>query len=124
MTGSLRNCWEYTPEEVWNTLAAFGPDDLFTKLFEAADDYLSPQTPEPIMEQILNEPAKAREAFLAIKDTDFASETDIAEFLEIVNGIVFDCDIAGFPDLYAFLIRALPNLPPASRLLRLSQSSA
>ena len=106
MTGSLRNCWEFTPSEVWEALGAFGPDDLFAKLFEAVDDYLSPQTPEPILEQILNDPAKAREAYLAIKGTDFASETDIAKFLETVHGIATDCDIPGLADRYANLTRA------------------
>jgi hypothetical protein len=82
------------------------PVDLFTKLFEFVDDYLSLQTPDTLLEHILNDPVKAHEAFLAIKGTDFAGETGIADFLEDAHGVVADYDIPGYADFYAGLVRA------------------
>src|SRR5208283_4772416 len=107
MTGSLRQAWIYTPADIWEQLAAHAsaPPDLFSDLFMAVDDYLSVATLEPQLEQIRNDPIKARPSFVALKGTDFASEFGIVEFLEAVHEVIADYELAGYEDLFKRLLR-------------------
>ena len=111
MTGNLRNAWCYTPADLWEPLAAYtgkdlagnavtAPNDLFSDLFAMADDFLGVATAESQLEEIRNEPATARVRFLAIKGTDFASESDIVFCLEAARDVIADYEIIGFEDCY------------------------
>jgi hypothetical protein len=52
------------------------------------------------MEEARNNPDKARQRFVSLRGTDFASESDIVHFLEEANGVIADYDIPGLEDLY------------------------
>jgi len=116
MTGSFRKAWAYTPADLWELLAAHtgkalsgtdvaAPDDLFSDLFAAADDYFGVSTPETVFEECRNDPVAARFRFLAIKGTDFASESDIVFFLEAARDVIADYEVPGFEDCYKRLLR-------------------
>jgi len=111
MSGSLRHAWEYLAAELWEPLADYSakdtaaPPDLFSDLFAAADEFLSPRPTDSELEEARNNPEKARQRFLALKGTDFASESAIVRFLEEAHGVVADYEITGFEDLYRRLLR-------------------
>ncbi|MFA4917722.1 MAG: hypothetical protein WC581_00565 [Thermodesulfovibrionales bacterium] len=107
MTGSLRNHWEYTPEEIWEPLAAHNsaPPDLFNNLYEAAEDFLALPTPEPLFEEIQNDAVKAHTAFSALSGSDFRDETAIVEFLETAYEVIVDYDVPGNPEIFKQLLR-------------------
>ncbi|OGQ81219.1 MAG: hypothetical protein A3F90_13800 [Deltaproteobacteria bacterium RIFCSPLOWO2_12_FULL_60_19] len=111
MSGSLRHAWDYLSAELWEPLASFStrdtaaPPDLFSDLFAAADEFLSPHPTDMELEEARNDPEKARERFLALKGTDFANESAIVHFLEEVRDIIVDYEIPGFEDLYKRLLR-------------------
>ena len=111
MSGSLRHAWEYLAAELWEPLANYSakdtaaPPDLFSDLFAAADEFLSPRPTDSELEEARNNPEKARQRFLALKGTDFASESAIVRFLEEAHGVVADYEITGFEDLYRRLLR-------------------
>ena len=109
MNGNLRHVWIYTATDLWEPLTAFSnaPPDLFSDLYEAVDDYLAVSTLEPQFEAIRNDPVIARESFLALNGTDFASESDIVNFLDEARDDIADYDIAGYEELYKRLLRAL-----------------
>jgi hypothetical protein len=94
MSGSLSNVWEYLAVELWEPLAedpgtdVIAPPDLFIDLFIAADEFLSPPTTEAELEEVHNDPEKARQRFLALSGTDFASESAIVHFLEQARAII------------------------------------
>jgi hypothetical protein len=52
-----------------------------------------------------NDPEKAERRFLALKGTDFASESDIVQFLELAHDVIAEYDIPGYVDLFERLIR-------------------
>jgi hypothetical protein len=111
MTGSLRGVWDYLSAEVWEPLAdrpqgAAAPPDLFTDLFAVADDYLSPGPTQTELEEARNDPGIARQYFLSLSGTDFASESDIVEFLEEADDVIADYEIPGFDDTYKRLLRS------------------
>lgn len=107
MSGGLRHTWEHFVPELWILLAEFdaSPPDLFSDLFVAADDFLSPRPTVSELEETRNDPYKARLRFLALKGTDFASESDIVLFLEEAQEVIADYEIPGFEDLYQRLVR-------------------
>ena len=111
MSGSLRHAWEYLAAELWEPLAdysateAAAPPDLFSDFFAAADEFLSPRPTETEVEEVRNDPDKARQRFLALKGTDFASEFAIVQFLEQACDVIADYEIPGFEDLYRRLLR-------------------
>ncbi|MCI0400762.1 MAG: hypothetical protein L0Z68_05620 [Gammaproteobacteria bacterium] len=111
MSGSLRHTWEYLAAELWEPLAdysardAAAPPDLFSDLFAAADEFLSPRPTDTELEQARNEPDKARQRFLALKGSDFASESALVHFLEAGQAVIADYEIPGFEDLYRRLLR-------------------
>ena len=111
MSGSLRHAWEYLAVELWEPLAdysvkdAAAPPDLFSDLFMAADEYLSPHPTDTELEEARNSPGKARLRFLALKGTDFASESAIVIFLEAARDVIADYEIAGYEDFYQRLLR-------------------
>ena len=118
MTGSFRKAWAYTPADLWEPLASHtgkalsgkdvaAPDDLFSDLFAVADDYFGVSTPETVFEECRNDPVAARFRFLAIKGTDFASESDIVFFLEAARDVIADYEIPGFEDCYKRLLRGV-----------------
>jgi hypothetical protein len=109
MNGSLRHTWIYLPADLWEPLAAYStaPEDLFSDLYEAVDDYLSVATPKLQFEAIRNDTAIARDSFLALKGTDFASESDIVNFLDEARDVIADYDITGYEELYKRLLRDL-----------------
>lgn len=109
MTGSLRHAWEYTVADLWEPLAAHSnaPPDLFSDLYKAVDDYLAVATPEPQFAAIRNDPAMARESFLALKGTDFVSESATVNFLDEARDVIADYDIPGYEELYKRLLRDL-----------------
>jgi hypothetical protein len=111
MTGSLRQAWIYTPADLWEPLAAYStkdvsaPPDLFSDLFMAVDDSLAVATPEAQLEQIRNDPNQARASFLALKGTDFASESAIVEFLEAAHEVITDYDLPSYEEFFKRLLR-------------------
>src|SRR5262245_10055550 len=112
MTGNLRQAWDYFGQEVWEPLAdrpiqdAVPPPDLFSDLFALADDYLAPGPTATELEEARNDPEIARQYFLTLRGTDFASESDIVQFLEEADTVIRDYDIPGFDDTYKRLLRA------------------
>jgi hypothetical protein len=113
MTGNLRQAWEFLPAELWTPLANFSandssaPPDLFSDLYATADDFLSPPPTATELEDARNDPTKARQLFLALKGTDFTSESDIVLFLEQAHEVIADYELAGLEDLYFRLLRAV-----------------
>jgi hypothetical protein len=111
MSGNLRQTWEYLTVDVWEPLACYSardaaaPPDLFSDLFETADDFLSPHPTDAELEEARNNPDKARQRFLALKGTDFTSESTIVYFLEEVNKVIADYEITGYEDFYRRLLR-------------------
>ena len=80
------------------------PPDLFGDLFDAMDEFLTLPTSEAVLEEIRNDSDKAREAFLALKGSDFANETAIVEFLEEAYPIIDDYDINGYAEYFKLLL--------------------
>lgn len=111
MSGSLHIAWEHLPSELWEPLAdhsakdGVAPPDLFGNLFAAAEDYLSPSPSDAELEEIRNDPIKARQRFLSLKGTDFTSESDIVLFLEDVYTLIDDYEVPSLTDLYQRLLR-------------------
>jgi hypothetical protein len=111
VSGSLRNSWTYFVSELWVPLAeysaydAVAPPDLFSDLFVAADEYLSPRPTRAELEEARNNTDKARQRFLALTGTDFTSESDIVLFLEESNNVISDYEILGFESTYKRLLR-------------------
>ena len=111
MSGSLRQVWDYLVTDLWVPLAdystrdATAPLDLFSNLFETADEFISPHPTDMELEEVRNEPEKASQRFLALKGTDFASESAIVLFLEEVNKVITDYEITGYEDFYRRLLR-------------------
>jgi hypothetical protein len=107
MTGNLRGAWEYMGAELWEPLASHdsAPSDLFSDLFAAADEFLSPRPPDSELEEARNDPDKARQQFLALMGSDFASESSLVRFLEESRSVIADYDIPGYEDLYRRLLR-------------------
>ena len=110
MSGSLRHAWDYLPMELWGPLADYSakdtaaPPDLFSDLFATADEFLSPRPTDSELEEVRNIPDKARQRFLALKGTDFASESAIVHFLEEAHEVIADYEIPGFKDFYRRLL--------------------
>ena len=113
MSGSLSHAWEYLKAELWEPLAdysvkdAAAPLDLFSDLFAEANEHLAvPQDEKgPRFLAIRNDAATAREEFLVLRGTDFASESAIVHFLEESQAVIADYEIPGFEDLYRRLMR-------------------
>ena len=110
MSGSLRYAWDYFAVELWEPLAAFSaqdasaPTDLFGDLVAAADEYLSPRLTTMELEEARNNPERAQQRFLALKGTDFASESATVYFLEEAHDVIADYEVPGFEDFYRRLI--------------------
>jgi hypothetical protein len=113
MSGNLRDTWEYLGVQLWEPLADYcgkdanAPPDLFSDLFAAADEFLSPRATDSELEEARNDPNKARQRFLTLRGTDFASESAIVHFLEEADTIITDYEIPGFEDLYQRLLRQI-----------------
>jgi len=113
MSGSLRHAWQYLAAELWEPLAdysakdAAAPPDMFSDLFAEANEHLAvPQDEKgPRFLSIRNDAAAARVEFLALRGTDFASESAIVYFLEEAQAVIADYEIPGFEDLYRRLMR-------------------
>src|ERR1035437_2427262 len=111
MSGSLRSAWEHLAPELWTPFAdysvkdAAAPPDLFSDLFAAAAEFLSPRPTVTELEEARNAPNIARQRFLALKGTDFASESDIVHFLEDAHDVIVDYEISGFEAFYCRLLR-------------------
>jgi len=111
MSGSLHHAWKYFSADLWEPLADFSgsdssaPPDFFSELFGAADEFLSPRPTDTELEEVRNDPGVARQRFLALKATDFASESAIVYFLEGAHEVIIDYEILGFDDLYRRLLR-------------------
>ena len=107
MTGSLRSQWEFTPDEIWERLAAHeqAPLSLFADLFTIVDGYLALRTPEALLDEISNDAAQARDAFCGLKGSDFGGETAIADFLASGHEVVSDYGIPGYAELFKLLLR-------------------
>jgi hypothetical protein len=106
MSGGLRNTWEFLAAELWEPLAdytakdAIAPSDFFSDLFAAVDEFLSPRPTDTELVESRNDPDKARQRFLALKGTDFTSESAIVHFLEETREVVADYEILGFENCY------------------------
>jgi hypothetical protein len=111
MSGSLRQAWDYLVAELWEPLAdysgkdAAAPPDLFSDLFAAAGEFLSPHPTGTELEEARNNLDKARERFFALKGTDFANESASVHFLEEAQDVITEYEIPGFEDLYRRLLR-------------------
>jgi hypothetical protein len=108
MSGSLRLAWDHLPAELWNPLGSStaAPPGLFSDLFAAADDFLSPRPSEAELEEARNDAAKAEQRFLALNGTDFSGESSVVYFLEEAYKVIEDYEIPGFEDLYRRLLRS------------------
>jgi hypothetical protein len=112
VSGGLRDAWEHLTDELWVPLAdhasgdVTAPASLFSDLFVAADDFLSPPASESELEEAGNDPMIARDRFLALKGTDFASERAVVTFVEEVHNVVADYEIPGLVELYERLLAA------------------
>lgn len=110
MSGSLRHAWDYLAVDLWEPLAdysvkdAAAPPDLFNDLFAAAAEFLSPHPTDTELEEARNNPEEAQKRFLALRGTDFVSESTIVNFLEEANGVIADYEIPGYEDLYRRLL--------------------
>jgi len=106
MNGSFIQIWEYLWTDLWSPLADFNqnnavvPPDLFSVLFETVEEFLSPAPAEQELIEIRNDPIKAQKRFQSLKGTDFTNEFAIVNFLEEVNNVVRDYEIAGLEDFY------------------------
>lgn len=113
MSGSLRSAWEYLAAELWEPLAEYSvknaaaPSDLFRDLFAEANEHLAvPQDEKgPRFVSVRNDLSAARVEFLALRGTDFASESAIVHFLEEAQAVIAGYEIPGFEDLYRRLMR-------------------
>jgi len=107
MIGGLRNHWSYSAQEIWEPLASHeqAPQDLFSDLYNEVEDHLGVDTPQALFEEIGNDPVIARAKFLAINGTDFASEMEIAKFLEEVYGAIEDYGIPGYSEKFKLHLR-------------------
>jgi hypothetical protein len=111
MSGGLRRSWTFLPAELWEPLADYAvkdieaPASLFSDLFLAADEFLAPRPTDAELEEVRNDPDKARQRFLALRGTDFASESSVVLFLEEIYDVFTDYEISGFEDLYRRLLR-------------------
>lgn len=107
MTGSLRSQWEFTPDEIWERLAAHeqAPLSLFADLFITVDDYLALRTPVARFGEISNDTAKAHDEFCGLKGIDFANETAIADFLPAAYEVISDYGIPGYDEHLKLLLR-------------------
>ena len=111
MNGCFRDTWSYFNAEVWHPLADFSnkdaaaPLDLFSDLFAAVDEFISPRATDIELEEARNDPLKARQRFIALKGTDFTSESAIVQFLEEAYRVVVDYELKGFEELYQRLLR-------------------
>lgn len=107
MTGNFRSQWEFTPDEIWEPLAAHeqAPLSLFTDLFTTVDDYLALPTPVAIFDEMSNDTPKAHDAFCGLKGIDFDSETAVADFLASAHKVVSDYGIPGYAELFKLLLR-------------------
>lgn len=112
MSGGVRQAWQWLRDEVWRPLAEYSseeegaPDDLFGDLFAAAEDYLSPGPTPSAMEEARNDPARARELFLAISGVDFGSESAAVLFKEEADRVIAEYEMPRLTDLYRRLVRA------------------
>ncbi len=110
MNGSLRFAWEHFGADLWTPLSEYSnkevgaPLDLFSDLFAAADDFLSPRPTDAELEETRNDPLKAQQRFLGLKGSDFGSESDLVHFLEEVYEVVTDYEILGFEEYYRRLL--------------------
>ena len=100
---SRRSCGQ--PLADYSAKDATAPPDLFSDLFAAADEFLSPRPTDAELEEARNDPDEARQHFLALKGTDFASESAIVRFLEEAHDVIADYDVSGFEDFYRRLLR-------------------
>ena len=112
MTGSIGAAWEFLPDEVWEPLASYSrggqtaPPDVFSDLFVATDEFVAPSHPRRVLEHARNDPRQAREQFLELRSTDFASESFLVLYLEEVYPVLDDYGIAGLADHYVELLSA------------------
>jgi hypothetical protein len=107
MIRSLRNNWNYVAREIWEPLANYeqAPQELFSDLYNEAEDHLGVDTPQGLFEEIRNNSVVAREKFLAIKGTDFTGEMVIADFLEEAYKAIEKYSIPGLGDKFKSLLR-------------------
>jgi hypothetical protein len=111
VSGSLRFVWDYFKGEIWVPLADFSgkdvvaPPDLYSALLVTADKFLSPPLTDTEIEEARNNIDAARQHFLALKGTDFASESSIVQFLEAVYEVIMEYEIPGLQDSYSRLLR-------------------
>lgn len=107
MTGSFRNHWEYASGDIWELLSAHesAPTDLFNDLYDAAEDSLALSTSGALFVEIRNDSTKARDAFYAIKGSDFLNETAVIEFIETAYEVIADYEITGYAEFFKLLLR-------------------
>ena len=111
MSGSLRRAWEYLAAELWEPLAEYAgddgaaPADLFGDLFAEASDYLALALSKGDLELARNDPVQGRALFLALKGSDFATESDAVLFLEAAHTVIEDYEVPGFAAEYRRLVR-------------------
>lgn len=83
------------------------PPDLFSDLYEGVNGHLAVALEKDPLAEMLNDPVKAQASFLALRGTDFESESAIVNFLEEAREIIADYDIIGYEELYKRLLRDL-----------------
>jgi hypothetical protein len=111
MSGALGQVWDYLTVELWEPLAGYSsenqaaPQDLFSDLFVAADEFLSPRPTANELEEVRNDFDNARRRFLALKGTDFTNESAIVNFLEAARDVIANYEIPGYEDFYQRQLR-------------------
>lgn len=111
--GSFIQAWEYLWIDLWSPLADYSynnagaPQDLFSVLFDAVEDFLSPGPTDEELVEIRNDPMKAQQRFQSLKGTDFTNEFAIVKFLEKINEVIIDYEILGYEDYYHHLLEQI-----------------
>lgn len=104
------DAWTYLADALWRPLAEFNEDelvaplDLFSDLFAAAGERLSPKPTASELEETRNDPALGRSRFLALTGTDFASEAAVVDFLEECDSVIAEYELEGFLAFFRNLV--------------------
>ncbi len=108
MRGEFISVWAETWDDIWNVLAAneTAPGDLFCELYrELSTSFTAKLTPEQLAD-VIDDLAKSRETFQAVKAEDFAGERFVVRFFESVHEELFDLGGEELANHYFILLSA------------------
>jgi hypothetical protein len=107
MIGTLTSCWQYLGDELWNPLADHenAPFSLFSDLYAAAGERISPSPAMGELEEALSDPNIAREFFLSLSGSDFPNELQLVWFFDDIRKVISGYEIDGFVSHYLILLQ-------------------